>query len=260
MATMNENPSKVKNDDTEGKARDRFLDALRGNLRIEISVPKREIKVFVSSTFTDTHDERNIILNEILPFLRELARQHNVVITIFDMRSGITDGSSLDHSTWDNCKYELQRCFRESAGLVFLSLQADKYGYMPLPKTIDKDVFEAWLQERTAPKAMEPAEASSVSSPRSQNNFAARVRALVGDGQGIDEEVMSLFQLAIDWYTLDENAVPPVYTLRNLNGDKSEKDMFWNDVQPKLKTLFDGIVFDRSFEHGIVGRSVTEYV
>jgi len=62
------------------------------------------------------------------------------------IRFGVRDESTLDHETWIDCAAELKRCHDESCGLFFRSLQADKYGYRPLPRTIQKTLHESRLQ------------------------------------------------------------------------------------------------------------------
>jgi hypothetical protein len=192
------------------------------------AAPRPCIYVFGSSTFTDTHEERNILLSRVLLALREHGRPKGLEVIILDLRSGIPDENTLDHKTWPGCERELLRCFNGSAGLFFLSLQGDKYGYMPIPGTIDQVAFEQRLSERSS---LEHSEAVA---------------------------------LANEWYQLDTNAVPPVYVLKNLvddwsKGDASQDKRFWNVVLPSLRDLLQGVVFDSTFEDGIIGRSVTEY-
>lgn len=109
--------------------------------------PHSNLLLFVSSTFTDTYRERNILLEKILPSMRESAKQHFIDVVFFDMRWGIRDEVTLDHKTWAECQREIDRCRKESSGLCFLSLQSEKYGYTPLPRTIEKDAFESRLQD-----------------------------------------------------------------------------------------------------------------
>ena len=107
-----------------------------------------DIVVFVSSTFTDTHVERNILLNVLLPELRKLGREQGVNVRFVDMRYGVKDESTLRQMTWEECVKELEKCFRESAGIAFFSLQGDKYGYMPLPRIIRKVDFDYYYKEK----------------------------------------------------------------------------------------------------------------
>ena len=214
-------------------ARER-LQALRGDFATvadDFSAPSPRLLVFASSTFTDTHEERNILLTKVLLPLREEARPHGVEMIVLDLRSGIPDENTLDHLTWLGCQRELLRCFSQSAGLFFLSLQGNKYGYMPIPKFIDQTALDARLLERAGAE------------------FAADVA------------------LAREWYLLDTNAVPPVYVLKNLVadwalGDASVERAFWDKdkgVLVRLRELLHGVAFDPAFEDGIIGRSVTEY-
>ena len=105
--------------------------------------PSNKLVVFVSSTFTDTDRERNVLQEKILPDLRKKGRAEGIEVVFVDMRWGVRDENTLDHQTWIACKRELLRCWKESAGLFFLSLQGDKYGYRPLPRELDVAVLDA---------------------------------------------------------------------------------------------------------------------
>lgn len=83
-------------------------------------------RLFVSSTFTDTHMERNILMNEILPDLRKRIVGFEIEVTFVDMRWGVRDENTLDHMTWISCSKMLERCRKTSCGLFFLSLQSEK--------------------------------------------------------------------------------------------------------------------------------------
>jgi hypothetical protein len=96
----------------------------------------------VSSTFTDTHEERNVLITRLLPELNAIARPHGIDITFVDMRWGVKDENTDDHKTWDACKVELDRCIVESCETFFVSLQGDKYGYRPLPREIEQVRFD----------------------------------------------------------------------------------------------------------------------
>ena len=64
---------------------------------------KKTIFVFVSSTFTDTMEERNVLQEKILPRLRALCKEHGIEYIFFDMRYGVRDENTLDHQTWLGC-------------------------------------------------------------------------------------------------------------------------------------------------------------
>ena len=121
---------------------------LRGDFAFQGETPEKWkvlsniLAVLFSSTFTDTHTERNILLQEILPELRRIGRGQGIEVRFVDMRYGVKDESTIHQLTWEICVEQLEKCFRESAGIAFVSLQGDKYGYMPLPREVKKDDYE----------------------------------------------------------------------------------------------------------------------
>ena len=54
-----------------------------------------KLDMFASSTFTDTHPERNISMKEALPEARILGDVHGISISMVDMRYGIRDDRML---------------------------------------------------------------------------------------------------------------------------------------------------------------------
>jgi len=78
------------------------------------AAPRFRLSVFLSSTFTDTHRERAVLMEKVLPRLREKAKPHNVDVTFVDMRWGVQDENTLEHLKWDACKREIHRCYNES--------------------------------------------------------------------------------------------------------------------------------------------------
>ena len=85
-----------------------------------------KLNVFFSSTFTDTHCERNLIQQRILQDLQAVARPNKIAITLVDMRWGVKDENTATHQTWIACSNEIERCRLESSGLFFVSLQSHK--------------------------------------------------------------------------------------------------------------------------------------
>ena len=110
---------------------DRFRIVLSGlffdaNRLTSLPIPKKKLLSFVSSTFTDTHAERDVLQRIILPRLRKVARENGVEVVLVDLRFGIPDDAAKFHTTWEDCKREVERCRQESGGIFFISLQAGK--------------------------------------------------------------------------------------------------------------------------------------
>ncbi len=182
--------------------------------------PKRKLIIFVSSTFTDTYKERNVLQEQILPELRKLGSQQDIQVLFYDMRFGVKDESTLDHTTWQCCQDSIRECQEESAGLFFMSLQGNKYGYRPLPKLIDGQFLEKAFEQHS--------------------------------GKG---ELLDLFKR---WYRLNENHLFPKYELNSLQSVRDEE--YWNVVLPRLRDeLLNEVPFDAKFPNLLTGRSVTEW-
>jgi tetratricopeptide (TPR) repeat protein len=204
---------------------------LRGEMTGEVMVelrrvlPKKNLMVFVSSTFLDTNLERDILHRKILPELQKKAQQHELQVIFYDMRFGVKDENTLDHMTWVACKEAIQQCHEGSDGLFFLSLQADRYGYLPLPKYLDEAIL---LQARK--------------DHENDSNFPEVAKFL-------DE-----------WYRLDENCCPPRYELKRLS---MLRDPEFEKAVPVLKNcLLDSVTFESLKvlqEEIVVNRSVTQW-
>ena len=86
---------------TEASVQELRQRALRGHFSegdlARWAAPRHSLVVFVSSTFTDTQHEREVLNNELLPKLREQAQSHGLEVVFVDMRWGITDDATVDH-------------------------------------------------------------------------------------------------------------------------------------------------------------------
>jgi WD40 repeat protein len=189
-------------------------------------LPKKNLMVFVSSTFLDTTLERDILHRTILPDLQRKAQQHEIQIVFYDMRFGVKDENTLDHMTWVACKEAIKQCYDGSDGLFFLSLQADRYGYLPLPKYLDEAVLSQSRNEH-----------------ENDLNFPEVTKFL-------DE-----------WYKLDENQCPPRYELKALSS--LNDPTYWRIVLPTLRdTVLNSVPFETLKvlpEEIVVNRSVTQW-
>ena len=189
--------------------------------------PTFKLFVFVSSTFTDTQKERNFLMDELQFKLRAEAQKHGIQVILVDMRWGIKDENTLDHKTWIECAKGIHWCKQQSTGIAFMSLQGDKYGYTPIPKTVLQKDLDRHL----------------------------------ADTHCSDDDK----KLVFEWYTLDENAVPEEYVLRNLT--KESESAFWGDSKQQIIGAYKqilvalrGLPFDTKRHAGLfVGKSVTEW-
>eukprot|EP01038_Epipyxis_sp_PR26KG_P005289 gene5289-7351_t len=160
--------------------------------------------IFVSSTYSDNFEERNILFNQILPELRVYGLIHGVDVSFLDMTDECNSSNMHEYQkTWDERVTELLRCHDNSNGIYFLSLQSHKYGNRLLPPFLPQNEFESRFDKGCDPK---------------------------------------LKLLANQFYQLDKNSIPPRYLLINPIDQmkKSAMDKYINDLRDSIKN----IIFD----------------
>jgi hypothetical protein len=113
------------------KARDAEEDlrVLRGSVPDLLGgerAPQNAIRFLVSSTFTDTEWERNLLLEDVTPYIEDYARRHGIDYYFVEMRFGIRDDAAQHHKTSEICMAELERCQSESLGFTYVFLGCDK--------------------------------------------------------------------------------------------------------------------------------------
>ena len=62
------------------------------------------------------------------------------------MRWGIRDESTDDHSTTNICLKEVENCKKMSLGPNFVLLIGQKYGYRPLPTSVQVDHYDCMVK------------------------------------------------------------------------------------------------------------------
>ncbi|CAH3143126.1 unnamed protein product [Porites evermanni] len=155
----------------------------------------RIIRVFISSTFTDTAQERNLLIADVYPYLKLFGRKYGFEFASSEMRWGIREESSSDHMTSIICMAEIARCQRESQGINYVAFLGDKYGFRPFPSRIEASEFEQ-LQAQ-AEKDNDP-----------------------------DVNLLS------EWFDLNTNLVPHTYILKPSSQAQHGK---WWDIFEKLQ-------------------------
>ncbi|EGD81115.1 hypothetical protein PTSG_11152 [Salpingoeca rosetta] len=161
------------------------------------------IRLFLSSTFTDTEVERNALIEDVYPYLKSLGQRLRVqVYQSSEMRWGIRSEASAAHET-------SERCQQESSGLIYVLILANKCGFRPFPAKIPEEEFNL-LKDEMAKQAKQTA--STVTS-------AALNKAM----EYMDE-----------WFVLNENVVPPTRELKPVK--KEHSDAWWSDIFPTLQT------------------------
>ena len=101
---------------------------------------ERHLRIFISSTFIDMDEERNLLVKNILPQLREYCEKNSIYLTYVDLRWGITEEQSRNEETLSICLEEIEKCN------VFIGMLGDRYGWVPEFITAELLMKEEWLK------------------------------------------------------------------------------------------------------------------
>ena len=191
---------------------------LRGKLgekgaavRIEVVREDKRIVCFLlSSTFTDTASERNLLIADVVPYLQQYARKYNFDFRLVEMRWGIRAEASSAHQTSEICMAELERCQRESQGFSYVFLGCQKYGFRPFPAKIPKAVFEDLRKKM-------PAEDQGLVDKcyRLDTNVYEAIAAGAEDTTGSSSNSMKTGTLNEWHYGAADSVLGPVYVLQS---------------------------------------------
>jgi nephrocystin-3 len=104
----------------------------------------RRVRVFVSSTFRDMIEERNVLMTHTWPELRRFCRERYVELVEVDLRWGIAEEQSTQKGTLKLCLDEIRACRP-----YFISLLGERYGWIPGDDAFTADLKEEqpWLKD-----------------------------------------------------------------------------------------------------------------
>ncbi|CAF4750594.1 unnamed protein product [Rotaria sp. Silwood1] len=189
-----------------------YLDILRGRSQQLPDVRSKIVRVFVSSTFTDTLTERDSLIENIFPKLKDYCREkYGLEFQYADMRWGIQTESANNHGEVTTCIKEIELCKKYSVATNFVVLLSHRYGSRPIPAQIRASLFDL-LKE-------------TVLNEQNENHDA---------------------ELLTQWYQLDTNCMPPAYILQNISSiiphfiskntdEVKQADKEWKDINNRLR-------------------------
>ncbi|OWF51981.1 Telomerase protein component 1 [Mizuhopecten yessoensis] len=109
----------------------------------------KTIRVFVSSTFTDFFNEREILVKKVFPELREWCAERSLYFVECDLRWGVPKDSTTS-DTICTCMEEIDRCHSENEGTpFFVNLTGERYGWIPTEDEVPSDVRQQydWIND-----------------------------------------------------------------------------------------------------------------
>jgi nephrocystin-3 len=111
----------------------------------------RTVRVFLSSTFRDFAEERDLLVRKIFPELRRRCRERQVELVDVDLRWGITAAEAQQGRVLPICLAEIDR-----SRPFFMGFLGDRYGWVPETNQYDLSLLleQPWLDEHRGAKSV----------------------------------------------------------------------------------------------------------
>jgi nephrocystin-3 len=111
----------------------------------------RTIRVFLSSTFRDFAEERDLLVRKVFPELRRKCRERQVELVDVDLRWGITEKEAQQGKVLPICLAEVDR-----SRPWFMGFIGERYGWVPAPEQFDPAIVQEqpWLEEHRGGKSV----------------------------------------------------------------------------------------------------------
>jgi len=111
----------------------------------------RTVRVFLSSTFRDFMEERDLLVRKVFPELRRRCKDRFVELLEVDLRWGITAQQAESGQVLPICLSEIDKCRP-----FFIGLLGERYGWVPLKEDYDEALLKVqpWLNEHRGGKSV----------------------------------------------------------------------------------------------------------
>lgn len=108
----------------------------------------KTFRIFISSTFSDLIEERNILQNEVFPEIKSFCNSYGYGFEPIDLRWGVSSEAGIDHKTMEICINEVEKVFNYPKP-NFLIMLGNRYGWIPIPTEIEDKYFEKLMEKVT---------------------------------------------------------------------------------------------------------------
>jgi nephrocystin-3 len=111
----------------------------------------RTVRVFLSSTFRDFAEERDLLVRKVFPELRRKCRERQVELVDVDLRWGITEEEAQQGKVIPICLAEIDR-----SRPFFMGFIGERYGWIPEQEKYDLSLImeQPWLDEHRGGKSV----------------------------------------------------------------------------------------------------------
>ena len=112
-----------------------------------------EVRLFISSTFIETHSERDVLIKKVVPEVNRILKDHRIRVVPVDLRWGVINDESVDaeYAIQKLCLDEIDHCrLDKKTYAYFIGLRTDRYGWVqkklaPKDKYVNPGLF-SWVQ------------------------------------------------------------------------------------------------------------------
>ncbi|XP_070560674.1 TPR repeat-containing protein DDB_G0287407-like [Ptychodera flava] len=101
------------------------------------------IRIFVSSTFNDFHAEREILVKQIFPDLRQWCERSRLHLVECDLRWGVPKDATGEEKL-RTCLEEIDRCYNDNEFPYFLNMTSERCGWIPTPDDVPDNLSEKY--------------------------------------------------------------------------------------------------------------------
>lgn len=101
----------------------------------------KTFRLFISSTFNDLQEERNILQEEVFPEIKTFCKSYGYNFEPIDLRWGVSNEAGLDHKAMEICIKEVEKVFNYPRP-NFLIMLGNRYGWIPSPAEIEDKYYE----------------------------------------------------------------------------------------------------------------------
>ena len=111
----------------------------------------RTVRVFLSSTFRDFAEERDLLVRKVFPELRRKCRERQVELVDVDLRWGITTKEAQQGKVLPICLAEIDR-----SRPFFMGFLGERYGWMPKSTDYDFSLIQEqpWIDKHRGSKSV----------------------------------------------------------------------------------------------------------
>ena len=102
----------------------------------------KTFRLFISSTFNDLREERNVLQNEVFPEIKVFCKSYGYNFEPIDLRWGVSSEAGLDHKAMEICINEVEKVFNYPRP-NFLIMLGNRYGWIPVPTELEDKYYEA---------------------------------------------------------------------------------------------------------------------